>query len=188
MAIAAASSCCQQANVALSDTAVVFASRHGEMGVTVDLLSQMASGEALSPMDFSGSVHHAAIGYLSIAAENRHPMRAVAAGLESFCYGFLDAAALVAESPDVPVLLIAAEDSVPPPFDALVGKAVAPHAAAFLLAPPKAGASLNITLSFTQKKGKPRFGIAALDFLQWLTMEEKTLELCPERKVWRWEK
>ena len=66
------------------------------MGITSELLAQMAGKETLSPMGFSNSVHHTAIGYWSLATGNRRAMRAVAGGEASFCYGFLDAIGLLA--------------------------------------------------------------------------------------------
>ena len=162
------------------------------MGVTVNLLKQMISGEPLSPTDFSGSVHHAAAGYLGIAAGNRHPMRAVAGGAESFCYGFLDAVGLLADSPAVPVLLIAAEDQVPPPFDASAEAIDAPaYAAAFLLTRGASKDSPTVSLKIQPSAGAStpaRVGIPALDFLQWLDMEKQSFEICFAQKRWRWEK
>ena len=54
-----------------SDVRTVFASRHGAIHVAVDILASITSGEPVSPMKFSHSVHNAQAGLYSIAAGNR---------------------------------------------------------------------------------------------------------------------
>jgi hypothetical protein len=84
----------------------VFSSRHGEYGRTLSLLKELASEHAVSPADFSLSVHNALAGLLSIASGNRNGLTAIAAGRDSFGYGLLEAAALLAEQPSRPVHLV----------------------------------------------------------------------------------
>lgn len=69
----------------------VFASRHGEGLLTVELLHEIRSGEPLSPMSFSRSVHNAASGLFGIANKNQAPSTAIAAMERSFEMGFLEA-------------------------------------------------------------------------------------------------
>ncbi|MFZ5844122.1 MAG: beta-ketoacyl synthase chain length factor [Pseudomonadota bacterium] len=73
---------------------LVFASRHGELGTTVNLLRQLAQGEALSPMGFSLSVHNSAAGLYGIAARDATPATAIAAGRDSLQACLIEAAAL----------------------------------------------------------------------------------------------
>ncbi len=195
MSLAVAMDCCRQAGISAADVPIVFASRHGEMSVTVDLLEQLTAGEALSPTNFSGSVHHTALGHLTIAAANRQVTRAVAGGEASFCYGFLDAMGLLTENKGSPVLLVAADDVVPPPFADLIGKTNVPYAAAFLLAPAtdheKGSVSLEMPsgrLSSKEPREQTLPGVPALDFLQWFLKEKKPLEWHLSDRIWRWKK
>src|SRR5688572_17017530 len=58
----------------------VFASRHGEVHRSVELLEALARAEPLSPMAFSLSVHNAAAGIFSIGRVVRSGSTSVAAG------------------------------------------------------------------------------------------------------------
>jgi hypothetical protein len=193
MAVAVGLECCHKAGLSPAAPRVVFASRHGEMGVTVDLLNQMAAGETLSPTGFSNSVHHAAAGYWSLAMGNRQATRAVAGGEASFCYGFLDAIGMLGEADRSPVLLIVADDQVPPPFEAVSGQLKAPYAAAFLLAPAKPAEAHAFSFAMRRCVDTPvaddrQPGIPALDFLQWHLKGDTSLELVLSQRSWRWEK
>lgn len=61
----------------------VFASRHGELQTTVQVLRDIARQEPLSPMAFSLSVHNTGAGLFSIAGGVQAPMTAVAAGRDT---------------------------------------------------------------------------------------------------------
>ncbi len=196
MSVAVAVDCCRRAAIPSSDVQVVFASRHGEMGTTVDLLEQLVTGEPLSPMDFSGSVHHTSLGYFTIATVNRRATRAVAGGEASFCYGFLDAMGMLTEPEGPPVLLVAADDVVPAPFADLIGKTNFPYAAAFLLGrsfqQQEGTVSLEMlsqTLGPKQRAARARsLGIPALDFLRWFLEGKGPLEWRLSKRIWRWKK
>lgn len=85
------------AHAALADERaeqLVFASRHGELGTTVNLLRQLARGEALSPMGFSLSVHNSAAGLFGIASKDATPATAIAAGRDSLLACLIEAAAM----------------------------------------------------------------------------------------------
>ncbi|MBM4344629.1 MAG: beta-ketoacyl synthase chain length factor [Deltaproteobacteria bacterium] len=93
--------------------ASVFASAYGETAVLGELLDQLALGEGLSPIRFSGSVHNAAAGQVSIVCENRAFTTSVAAGRDTVAMGLLEAQALLCDgAPQVAVVL---GDVAPPP-------------------------------------------------------------------------
>ena len=52
---------------------VVFASRWGEIGVTVKLMTQFHADREMSPAGFSASVHNAAPGAFSLLTHNHAP-------------------------------------------------------------------------------------------------------------------
>jgi hypothetical protein len=85
-----------------ADEEIVFASRYGNMALTLDLLVQVVGGEVLSPAKFSMSVHNAAAGAASLIAQNRAGHTAVAAGAGSLKAGLTEAWARIATgSPSV---------------------------------------------------------------------------------------
>jgi hypothetical protein len=73
------------------DEDIVFASRYGNMGVTLDLLVLLARHELLSPAKFSISVHNAAAGAASQILTNRAGHTALAAGIRSLTAGLTEA-------------------------------------------------------------------------------------------------
>lgn len=91
---------------------LIFASRHGELGTTVNLLRQLAQAEPLSPMGFSLSVHNTAAGLYGIAAADASPATAIAAGRDTLVATLLEASALLAAGAG-PVLVCYVEQDLP---------------------------------------------------------------------------
>lgn len=90
----------------------IWANRHGEIHTTAQLLSQLACGDALSPMGFSLSVHNTAAGLYSIARGDKAPATAIAAGSDTLLAALHEAFALLAvEGRDV--MLVYAEEALP---------------------------------------------------------------------------
>lgn len=102
-----------EAGIAASEPALVLASRHGEIDVLHRILGQILSREPVSPTHFSNSVHHTPLGYFSLAHANRHPARAVSAGMRTWEAGWLEAFCLAQAQPELPILLLYAEDVFP---------------------------------------------------------------------------
>ena len=87
---------------------VVFASRWGEIGVTVKLMKQFHADGEMSPAGFSASVHNAAPGAFSLLSGNHAPYTAIAARDRSLEAGLLEALAMRRE-----VLFVYAEEATP---------------------------------------------------------------------------
>lgn len=68
--------------------------RHGDSSRMINLLTDLEKNEALSPMDFSLSVHNAIIGLYSISTKNKLLHTVLSGGEESFEMGLLEAYAL----------------------------------------------------------------------------------------------
>ena len=109
--------CAHAALAGESAEQLVFASRHGELGTTVNLLRQLARGEALSPMGFSLSVHNSAAGLYGIAAKDATPATAIAAGRDSLQACLIEAAAMRASGIGS-VLISCVEQDLPTQFRA----------------------------------------------------------------------
>jgi hypothetical protein len=97
----------------LDSVRMVYASRHGELNRTTDMLEDLASGESVSPAAFSLSVLNASAGLFSIARKDTAPATAVSAAAETFGYGLLEAGLQLADRPQDPVLLVFADEPVP---------------------------------------------------------------------------
>lgn len=112
---------------------VVYASRHGELSRTVELLHSLAREEAMSPTTFSLSVLNAAAGAFSIARSDSAPAIALAAGSETLGWGLLDAVCRAQLNPQQPTLFIYADAPAPAPLGPLAEDPEHPFALAVLL-------------------------------------------------------
>ncbi|MBL8024193.1 MAG: beta-ketoacyl synthase chain length factor [Elusimicrobia bacterium] len=196
MSTAVALVCCQEGAVSPKNVPLVFASRHGEMSVLMELLSQMAEGEPVSPTGFSHSVHHTSGSFFSMATGNERALRSVAGGSCSFGYGFLDALGLLREEGNEDVLFVVADDKVPTIFEPLVDEERIPYAIALLLSRASIGNGVRLSFELSSpENGTYRpppvecfSGVNGLDFLRWLEGKEKSFELLVGGHLWHWSK
>jgi hypothetical protein len=107
---------------------LVFASRHGELARSAELLAQLARDEVPSPMAFSLSVLNAAVGLYGIARADRSPSTAVSAGSATFPMALLEAASQAMTEPGATVLLAFADERPPEVYRGLVDAPRAAHA------------------------------------------------------------
>lgn len=133
VALHVASACLKAAEQSANTVRTVFASRHGEQGVTLELLKSVDAKEPLSPMRFSGSVHNTASGYFSITNENELPTTSIAARTDTFRTGLIEAASTFCDSPDNPVLYVIADEPPPGVYEEIVDEPPFLYGAAFLL-------------------------------------------------------
>lgn len=119
----------------------IFCSRHGEFQRTLGILTALATGEPVSPAEFSLSVHNALAGLLSIAWHNRAGHTTIAAGADSFRSALIEAASSLIEQPDEPVLLVYFEDRLPGPYGEVADSDDTCVALAMVLAAPRHAAS-----------------------------------------------
>ena len=123
----------------------VFGSANGDGPVVGGILDALVGGgaRAVSPTQFSNSVHNAAAGYWSIATGGAQPANCVGAGDATWAATLLTAVVEV-RTLQVPVLLVVYDYPLPPPLD-VTRPILAPFAAAFVLAPAGPGqATLDV--------------------------------------------
>lgn len=136
---------------------VVFASRWGEIGVTVKLMKQFQADGEMSPAGFSASVHNAAPGAFSLLTKNHAPYTAISARARSLEAGVLETLVQGRET-----IFVYAEESTPefyvPEFDS-------PQTAcsvAVRLSPDAAG---DLEVAWASTPCEPLSYTAWLDFL-----------------------
>jgi len=162
---------------------LVFASRHGELNRTMEMLRQLAHGEPLSPTAFSLSVHNTAAGIFSILRQDRSPATAIAAGDETLGCALLEACCQLEADPDLPVLVVYGDEPLP---EAYRGYATGPdphHAVAVLLA-PHAGRSVEFEVSASGREA-PSPEPQSLAFLPGLTAGREGRWTGTQR-TWTW--
>ena len=125
---------------------VVFASRHGELARSAELLAQLASSEMPSPMAFSLSVLNAAPGLYGIARKDRSASTAVSAGVETFPMALIEAGAQALAGADVPVIVAFADEPPPAVYRSLVDTPRHAYAIGVRL---QAGAERTVTMHWT---------------------------------------
>jgi len=94
---------------------LVFASRHGSLARTVELLECLARDEPLSPAAFSLSVHNSSAGLFSIARADRSPATALAAGPRTMAAAVLEGVGMLTEGAFA-VLVVYADETPPPEY------------------------------------------------------------------------
>ncbi|MFM0211434.1 beta-ketoacyl synthase chain length factor [Paraburkholderia sediminicola] len=132
--------------VSQDEVRVVFASRHGELRRTTDILRTISAGEPVSPTAFSLSVLNAMTGVFGIARGDRSAASAISAGAETLGYALLEAYAQYATQPGSPVLLVYADELADPAYGTIEDE-VQGGAIAILLNGEAAAGQLVCTLS-----------------------------------------
>lgn len=112
--------------------AAIFTSRHGELEKTGRILHSLAQQEAISPTEFSMSVHNTAAGWLTIISKNPLPVTSLAAGNDSFQQGILEAQSMLATG-STRVMLVDFEGEIPDIYHESVNSEFLPYAVAIIL-------------------------------------------------------
>lgn len=163
----------------------VFSSRHGEANQTIPLLHDIVRQEPVSPTKFSLSVHNTASGLYTITAKNTAPATAIAARLDTFEVGFLEAAAILATGREERVLVVYSDAPLKPPFDVLVDYEP-PVAGAFLLSARPTDLILSLSMRPRGQEGVSK-GPHFLAFMRLLlNPDHQPLELTTDRLTWTW--
>lgn len=169
------------------DARFVFTSRHGEFDRTMEILRALSARQLPSPAAFSLSVHNALAGLLSVASKNRCGHTAIGAGVDSFCYGLLEAACRLVEAPDEPVVLVSYDAPLPPPYDEL---SVIPSETALVLAlllgAARPDAEPAVALSLEAADGAEPEEMPAKRFLNFVMSDAGDGDYVSRHVRWRW--
>lgn len=165
----------------LQDVPLVFVSRHGETPRTVEILSELARQQPLSPTQFSLSVHNAVIGLWSIMRGETSEMTAIAAADDGFEHGMLEAAGLLHDGAAA-VLLIIAEDQPPATYTPWIDDVPFAYAVAVLLTPGE-----QWQLSPAATGGQPADLPHALNWLRASLNGQAVFTHPGKRRTWNWQ-
>lgn len=166
----------------------VFATRHGELLRTINIIESLVEGKDISPTDFSLSVHNTALGMFSIFTDNKLPATTVVAGIDTFGAALIEAAVHRHRFPDRHILLVFFDEPLPSPLNSLqVGPAEA-CSISLLLSPTQ---ETNLVIGRRQTKDKSsehsdRDINLAEDFLKFYLGTEAISEITTPNAVWRW--
>ncbi|CFQ96531.1 beta-ketoacyl synthase chain length factor [Yersinia enterocolitica] len=110
----------------------IFTSRHGELERTYKILQCLQQQQSISPTDFAMSVHNTASGWLTITASDTLPVTSLAAGIDSFQQGILEAMGMLACGAER-VLLVDFDGIMPDFYHSQTSPIGLPYALALLL-------------------------------------------------------
>jgi beta-ketoacyl synthase-like protein len=172
---------------ALRRARYVLASRHGEFARIIGILQALDAGELPSPAEFSMVVHHALIGLLSIGVGNTRGHTALAAGLDSFGFGLIEAVTCLIERPQEPVLLLYGDEALAGEYAPFADDDVGlPVVVALALRAPQTGDDVIVfEASPRAQLGVPN-GCAAVAFLRFLITAAQSAAAEGCRMDWRW--
>jgi hypothetical protein len=150
------------------------------------MLEAMADDDAPLPADFSLSVHNALPGLLSIGTRGRAGHTALAAGVDSFGFGLMEAGVCLLEKPDEPVMLAYYDEALPAGYPDTVPAGVdATLALALMLVPPRQATRHIVMAAIPVANPAPHESAAAV-FLRFLRMETAEASVPGERMRWTW--
>lgn len=129
----------------LDSVQFVFASRHGDLDRTLELLTALGNKDMLSPTSFSLSVHNSTAGLFSIARGDRAAATAMAAGVDTLGLCLLEGANMIAEGAEQ-VLVCYTDDVLPQPYRAYMAGVKARHPFSISLLLTRAAAPLHCRL------------------------------------------
>ncbi len=149
-----------------SQCRTIFASRHGELNRTVDLLQDIVRQQPISPIGFSQSVHNTASGIFSILTDNRSPSTSIAASENTLSQAIIEAYGQLAED-NSPLLLVFGDEPVSDIYKEFTQEPELPIALALqlsLAAPEQKGLTLTLdtTPSATELAAVPEIGFGQL--------------------------
>lgn len=164
----------------------VWVSRYGDLDLSVQLLDQLAAGAALSPTQFSHSVHNAIGAAFAIARGDHGDATALAAGAEGLGNAVVEAMGLIADGADE-VLLVSYEAPLPEAFSGLAAAPAFPRAFACGLRREGAG-GLAVELDWVDAPAEhadPDWP-EDLAVLRFLLDPTRRLDVAAGGRTWRW--
>lgn len=165
-------------------TPLVFASRHGDLHKTLELLRDVATQQPLSPTQFALSVHNAIAGQYSIFSQHQAEHSSVAAGDSSLHYALLEAFAMLQEADCPQVLVVYADQPVPEVYQCFITHPAAPVAMALLLS-NKLG--IPVTLHH-QPATAEAVADEARSLQAFLQSQAATCSIPTSRVSWQWQR
>lgn len=161
----------------------VFCSRHGDVTRAVELLTDLANGEALSPTAFGMAVHNAIPGLFTIARGDRANHIALAAGAATIEHAVIEACGLLADGAPA-VLLVACDCPLPQLFKPFEACEEQPFAWAWLMTAADGEAlALDWSACDDAPQGGQPGGLQVAAFHQ---SGARSMERCDGRLRWRW--
>lgn len=175
---------CQQAEQA--GIPFVFASRHGDVACSVELLQSLSRRETLSPTSFGLSVHNAIAALYSIVRGERGNYTALASGAATTPAALVEAAGLLADGAK-DVLVVVYDAALPAVYEDFRDEPDPFHAWCWKVAAGGAGPKLELGCGPAEGDAPGRGGLPrGLEVLHFLLSEQVDLRQRSEAVDWVW--
>lgn len=179
---------CQRAEE--NGTPLIFASRHGDVARSMELLEALATEQPPSPTTFGLSVHNAIAALYSILRRERGNYIALAGGMATVEAACVEAAVLLADgAPEV--LLVVYEAPLPGIYASFADEPDAGFAWCWRIAPAD-GSAPALRLSWEGEAGESELAAATLphglEVLRFLLSGEAAWQWGADGMTWRWQR
>ena len=162
---------------------LVFASRHGELARSTQLILDILDGEGASPMAFSQSVHNTAAGLTTIISKQTLPATSIAAGDNTLQQALIEAYAYLQTNPTKRVLLVNFDEPSPAIYNADLELDYPCFALGMVLS---AGNRYTITAIENKTEDKTPQYPQALQLTKQLSAEGKEWQITSSSTTWSW--
>jgi len=179
---------CQTAEVA--DIPLVFASRHGDIQRTYEMLEALARNEALSPTHFGLSIHNAIVAQYSIARSLKQNYSAVAAGKSTAEASVIEALGLLHDGAEE-VMIVMYDGLLPDSYQSFQDENCAEYAWAWRLKKVGSAASSFSLDILTSDRHKPEVTSDlphGLDVMRFILSNETSLHFNDGTRHWCWQR
>ncbi len=168
-----------------ADTPVVFASRHGDLHKTSQLLKQVATDDDVSPTQFALSVHNAMVGQYSILTQHQAQHSSVAAADASLHYGVLEAWTLLQCNECDQVLVVYADQRLPDIYADFDTHPTVDHGMSLLLSKNPVGSHLRL---LRQSHNQLGYKHEAFELQRFLQGTSPNIQITTRREQWCWQR
>jgi hypothetical protein len=175
-----------------TNTPCVFSSRHGDLGRTISLLTELSNKTPLSPTHFSLSVHNSISGILSIMRKDTNSITALATNNNDIGTVFLEATGILKEQACKRVLCVIYDAPPIYPYNDTCKHPNQAYAIAFLLSSSnKKGSTFMFSICDTPGQYNQESFVSdepdAIQFLRFmLSPQTPHLLLAGPRNAWQW--
>jgi len=179
---------CQTAEAA--DIPLVFASGHGDIQRTYEIMEVLAWKELLCPRNFCLSIQNAIVAHYSIARQLKQNYLAVAAGKSTAEAGLIEASGLLHDGAEE-VMVVMYDGLLPEAYATFQDESTAEYAWAWRLTKANSGTpsySLEI-MKAEERIAENRSGLPhGLDVMRFMLAGDKSLEFDDGHRRWRWQR
>lgn len=167
---------------------LVFASRHGDVARSMELLDSLCADNGMSPTAFGLSVHNAVAALYSIARGHRGNYLALAAGRATVETACVEAYGLLADgAPEVRVVIY--ESQLPPVYAGFADEPDPYYAWCWRLArADRSGARLSLNWGAADADSPAAALPHGLEAMRFLLAGDASLQLAADGQRWTWQR